>query len=392
MAASATLTGFYRTSDILYQYHPSLRNSRDAIQLQKILCSDALLNPNHPLAAQGPNEKGIQAYIGTFQDGQARLLFSSAQVEYLRYWLHAMRLTPSLIPLPFSDCMFLTEDVSNAEPVVFGSAGELVAASKKLGRMNQYLLENPLLVGRRLMFERVRKLWGAKQGVWCALQIDAWEVDHTAISDVGWSLVRWEPESGKEVSQRAHLVVKENQEYRKTLLQEDRKSEMVTKGTLKRRVTDLFSELRRHGGPVFLLSNDVKGDIHYLRSKAFQVPLEDYKPNMLDSAAGVYMIDVTELFDALTGAADADRSTLLRLCNHLRINLNEGARNAGIDAEASLQALRSMASGPSLDQQRSLRWPDQTEVHVEFKPWEDNPEHDDLEGLIPMVKSTSEEL
>jgi hypothetical protein len=32
-------------------------------------------------------------FVGTFHDGQARLLFSSAQVDYLRYWMHAMKVS-----------------------------------------------------------------------------------------------------------------------------------------------------------------------------------------------------------------------------------------------------------------------------------------------------------
>jgi hypothetical protein len=69
-------------------------------------------------------------HAGTFHDGQARLLFSSAQVDYLRYWLHSMKLTEALIPLPYSDCMFLESSVATAVPTVFESLGALGAASK----------------------------------------------------------------------------------------------------------------------------------------------------------------------------------------------------------------------------------------------------------------------
>ncbi|KAJ6598967.1 hypothetical protein DFH09DRAFT_1129684 [Mycena vulgaris] len=331
---SSRLIGWFRATDILFNYHQSLKNTRDAIQLQKILSHDAILHPRHPLAADG-TVTGIQAYIGTFHDGQARLLFSSAQVDYLRYWLHAMQLTPDLIPLPYSNCMFI--DVPSVSPTVFETLGALSATSKKLGRMNQYLKENPLLVRRRFMFERVRALWNAKGGVWCALNFSAWEVDHTAISDVGWSLIRWE--SDTEVSGRAHLVVKENQTM-------DAEHEMVTKTTLKRKINELFSQLGQHA-PVFLVSNDSKGDLKYLRSNAFQVPLTDLIHELPETmpSTGIFVVDCT------------------------------------------LQALRSMASGPQLDAQREQRWPDQTEVHVEFKAWHDDPKYADLEGLIPPTKS-----
>jgi hypothetical protein len=91
--------------------------------------------------------------------------------------------------------------------------------AQKLGRMNQSLKEKPLLVPRRATFERVRTLWNAKKGVWCAVNFAAWEVDHTAISDFGWSLVRWEFEPGVDVTERGHLVVEANQKYKTTELE-----------------------------------------------------------------------------------------------------------------------------------------------------------------------------
>ncbi|KAJ7498821.1 hypothetical protein FB451DRAFT_11568 [Mycena latifolia] len=381
--ASPPLTGFYRCTDILYHYHQSLKNTRDAIQLQKILSHDAILHPRHPLAA-AEGVPGIQAYIGTFHDGQARLLFSSAQVAYLRLWLYEMRLTANLIPLPYSDCMFV--DVPSVSPKVFESLGALSVTSKKLGRMNQYLKEVPLLVGRRFLFERVRALWNAK-GVWCALNFAAWEVDHTAISDVGWSSIHWE--SGTEVMRRAHLVVKENQTYKLTQLEDGGENEMVTKTTLKRKINDLFSQLGQHA-PVFLVSNDSKGDLKYLRSNAFQVPLTELIHELPDAmpSAGIFVVELSELFNALAGSGDSstDQNALERICRHLQIPFG-GVRNAGTDAECTLQALRSMASGPQLDTQREQRWPDQTEVQVQFNAWDDDPKCADLEGIFPPVKS-----
>ncbi|KAJ7929192.1 hypothetical protein B0H13DRAFT_940041 [Mycena leptocephala] len=98
--------------------------------------------PRHPFAADGV--KRIRGYIGTFHDGQARLLFSFAQVDYLRYWLHSMRLTEALISLPYR--MLLESSVATTVPTIFESLSALGAASKKLGRMNQALKENPQLV------------------------------------------------------------------------------------------------------------------------------------------------------------------------------------------------------------------------------------------------------
>ncbi|KAJ6539438.1 hypothetical protein B0H19DRAFT_1269750 [Mycena capillaripes] len=380
MAIDASpLTGYYRCTDILYHYHKSLK-SRDAVQLQKILSYDAVLHPRHPFAADGA--KGIQGHIGTFHDGQARLLFSSAQVDYLRYWMHAMKLIENLIPLPYSDCMFLESSVATVIPTVLENLSALGSTSKRLGRMNQAFKEKPLLIPRRSTFERIRTLWNAKGGVWCALNFAAWEVDHTAISDLGWSLVHWE--SGTEVLERGHIVVKENQTYKKTDLEDGGEHEMVTKATLKRKINDLFSRLGQHG-PIFLVSNDSKGDLKYLRSSAFQVPLADSVLELPETipSSGVYVVEPAELFDALTGSGDADIDRRLeRICRHLNVEFGK-VRNAGTDAECILQALRTMASGPELDAQREQRWPDQTEVEVQFQAWNDDLKYADLEGVFP---------
>ncbi|KAJ7904608.1 hypothetical protein B0H14DRAFT_2663630 [Mycena olivaceomarginata] len=378
------LVGYYRCTDILFHYHESLKNSRETIQLQKILSRDAILHPRHPLAADGAKGfKGIQAYIGTFHDGQARLLFSSAQVDYLRYWMHAMKLTDNLIPLPYSDCMFLLNstmcsiesNLATVVPVVLETLGALSYTSKKLGRMNQSLKEKPLLVPRRATFERVRTLWNAKKGVWSTT---------LAISDFGWSLVRWEFESGVDVTERGHLVVEANQKYKTTELENGGDYELVSKATLKQKISDLFSRLSQHA-PIFLVSNDSKGDLKYLGSKDLQIPLPNavFQLPQAVPAEGLFVVEPAELFDALTGSGDVDIDhDLERICKHLNISSGPVC-NAATDAKRILQALHSMASGPQLDTQREERWPDlaKAEVGVEFPNFEE-----DLEGCFPPQK------
>jgi hypothetical protein len=57
-------------------------------------------------------------------------MFSSAQVEYIRYWLHAMGLTKELIPIPYSDCLLTSSRLQNHAPVVYKTGGELRSALK----------------------------------------------------------------------------------------------------------------------------------------------------------------------------------------------------------------------------------------------------------------------
>jgi hypothetical protein len=69
-------------------------------------------------------------YLGTLQSFETRLLFSSAQVEYLRYWLHAMGLTENLISLPYSDCLLTESSLRHVSPVTFKTKDELKGALK----------------------------------------------------------------------------------------------------------------------------------------------------------------------------------------------------------------------------------------------------------------------
>lgn len=68
--------------------------------------------------------------LGTFVTGESRLLFSSAQVDYIRYWLHTMQLTKDIIPLPYSDCLLTESNLRNVSPVVYNDGGSLRNALK----------------------------------------------------------------------------------------------------------------------------------------------------------------------------------------------------------------------------------------------------------------------
>ncbi|KAF7332087.1 hypothetical protein MKEN_00089200 [Mycena kentingensis (nom. inval.)] len=382
--SSSALTGYFRCSDVLFHYHQSIKDTRDGVQLQKALHPEWLVHPRHPLASP---DGGIHAYIGTFYDGQARLLFSSAQVDYLRYWMQQMELTEGLIPLPYSDAMFLSEEIPTVVSVVFQSVDALTANSKKLGRLNAYLAANPKLVERRALFERVRQLVATKTGVWCALNIAAWERDHTVLSDAGWSSISWD-DAGAEVAQNGHCVVAKNQTYRKTHFEEDSAHELMSMATVKQRIQQLFVDLHTHG-PVLIISTDGKGLVKYLTTQ-LSVPMFSVHhtlPETLSGTTDVYIVDPCELYNALVGRSDAECASrpLERVCKHLGIAYKP-VRNAAVDAQTALDLVRSMASGETLDAQRERRWPTQMEPQVKFAPWEEDPMYEDQETVFPPFK------
>ena len=162
--------GFYRYTDIWFEWYgvrtwafrctiinlvwfrrnKVLPNKADGYAVKAILAHDALVHPDHPLRIAGKpgielsigevsryvgsvrhNKKNQSPFFqGTLENGEARLLFSSAQVEYVRYWLHTMGYTKEFIPLPYSDCLLTSSRLQNHAPVIYKEGSELRNAIK----------------------------------------------------------------------------------------------------------------------------------------------------------------------------------------------------------------------------------------------------------------------
>ncbi|KAJ7904609.1 hypothetical protein B0H14DRAFT_2663635 [Mycena olivaceomarginata] len=316
-------------------------------------------------------------FMGTFHDGQQRLLFSSAQ---------------PIIPLPYSECLLTSAEFSNVSPVTYKDGGSLRSALKKIGKNNKRLKNsNPILLSRRDAFERVRKYWAAKTGTWCALDFEDWEKDHTVITEFGYRSIHWD--NGDEVEDAGHLTVKEHEMYRNgTYVPDNRKHYQfgttveISKHAFKTKVSSLITALHSRG-PIFLVFHDPSQDIKTL--KQLEVPLHDAVfdlPEALPSK-GIFIVDTAVLFAALIGEG-SNKPGLKQACNHLQIETNF-LHNAGNDAYYTLSALRAMASGEPLDTQREIRWPNRTGpagtdsgVKVQFEPYEEDSDYSDQEGLM----------
>ncbi|KAH7914204.1 hypothetical protein BJ138DRAFT_1110783 [Hygrophoropsis aurantiaca] len=394
------ITGYYRYTDIWFEWHQALSNPDDRGPLKACLAHDALVHPDHPLRKEGVD--GAELFMGTLQNYETRLLFSSAQVEYLRYWLHAMKLTKTLIPLPYSDCLLTTSSLRHVSPVHYKTGGDVRSALKQIEKNNKRLKgANPILNTRRDLFERVRTFWADKKGAWCALDFEAWDRDHTVLTEFGWSIVRWDDQ--KEIQEQGHLIVKEHRNYYNTYVANNREhysfgeSEIVPRVVFKSRIQTMISSLQQ-SGPLFLVFHDNSQDIKYLNSKAVEADLPDMTFLLPDATpdAGIFVVDTSELFAALEGEAGHNRRSLERVCRHLQIPCPY-LHNAGNDAHYTLLSMKSMASGDPLDIQREKRWPRQTGtgvngavngsqvgtgVKVDFKPWEEDSDFSDQEGAF----------
>ncbi|TFK55940.1 hypothetical protein OE88DRAFT_1652472 [Heliocybe sulcata] len=392
---SATVTGYYRFTDIWFEWHTALPDETYRDTLKAVLQYDAVVHRDHPLM-EDPS-KGIELYMGVLHNQESRLMLSSAQVEYIRYWLHAMKLTEELIPIPNSEAMMTSEQLQTVSPIFYTDAAVLKKAVKTIEKNNKKLrwVDN-FLMKYRNTFERTRTLWAAGTGTWCAIDFESWERDHTIITELGWSTIRWD--NGKEIAEQNHIIVKENRAYSNgTFVPDYRdhflhgKSILLDKKTFKQRMAELLAEWQS-SGPLYLIFHDARADIKYLKSPAVEAPLPTLEFTLPDVVpeSGTYVIDTADLFAALEGESTRKRRGLEQMCRHLQIQ-TDYLHNAGNDAYYTLLALKSMASGDPLDLQREQRWPNHTEgavngVKVQFQPWEENDEYDDVEGLMPPPK------
>ncbi|KAH9999883.1 hypothetical protein BJV77DRAFT_975193 [Russula vinacea] len=348
-----TIHGFYR--------HQVLPNREDGFAVKAILAHDAIVHPDHPLRIAGKPGSSLPS------NGEARLLFSSAQVEYIRYWLHTMGLTKELIPLPYST-----------------TGTELRNALKMIDKNNRKLKgTDSNLNSRRLMFERVRSLWNEQRGVWCAVDFEAWDMDHTVITEFGWSTLRWI--NGEPFEDMGHLIVGKHRGYTNHLSQKTKglyyhfgQSEDVTMKQLKERIHTMIQSMATPG-PLFLVFHDNSQDLKYLRSPEIAAPLDELSFFLPESCTEAETSDTPKIY----GDSGGQKRSLERVCRLLQIKSTQHLHNAGNDA-------RELAGGDPLDTQRISRWPQHTSTNtglrVKFsKEDEDSdalPSDDDDDDLI----------
>ncbi|KAI0650785.1 hypothetical protein C8Q79DRAFT_901946 [Trametes meyenii] len=390
---AAGVIGYYRFTDIFFEWHQVLPNQDDVSPLKALLAYSALVHPDHPLRKKGSN--GIELFLGTFENGEMRLLFSSAQVEYMRYWLHTTGLIPSLLPLPSSEYLIQHSDLLSCSPDVYSDAAVLKKAIKNIDKNNKRLRgTGTLLTSRRHAFERARTLWAAGRGTWCAVDFEAWDMDHTLLTEFGWSLVRW-ADGGRLAREDGHLIVKEHRSYSQKYVPDHRafynfgQSEVVDKRAFKQRIQGLIARLRE-SGPVFLVFHDSSQDIKYLKSDAVQaLDRLDYLLPDAPQKGEIYVVDTADLFATLEGDSSGNRRSLERVCRHLQIP-SQFLHNAGNDAHYTLDAAMAMVSGDPVDQQREKRWPARTadnQPKVQFRDWEEDSDFSDLEGVAGVAPS-----
>ncbi|GJJ07558.1 hypothetical protein Clacol_001760 [Clathrus columnatus] len=414
--------GYYRYTDINFEWTKALENPSDRSALKGFISTDALVHPDHPLNVTDnlkEPEPGITFTIGTFESGESRLLYTSKQVEYIRYWLHATGYTEELIPLPGVDYLLTESSLKTTYPVTYKTGADIKNAIKDIQKNNKRLKgTDKTLLAYRDMFAQSRKYWQERNGTWLAIDIESWEMDHTVITEYGWCQVNWEGEQKR--VEDGHFIIDEYKTYHNGQYVTDNRehylfgeSKMIKLKDLKQFIRDQITNALIKG-PLYLVFHDHNQDIKQVfifrysdkqTNKSNTLPrylnrlgapiddLEASLPNTSPSQ-GLYLVDTSSLFGALEGRTGETRG-LERMCILLKVPDTQRFHNAGNDAHFTMLALESMASGEMLDQQRAARWPGQeTTINpsggksdvVDWKPHQIDSDYDDMEGIFPPQK------
>ncbi|KAF7292403.1 hypothetical protein HMN09_01224400 [Mycena chlorophos] len=385
--SQTSVASYYRYNDVWFKWTELLpAEQRDP--LKGLLAHDSLVHPDHPLH---PGVQGITMWKGKLKENnEARYLFSSKQIDYCRYWLHAAGITKDVIPVLHSDCLVTVDDLHSVEEVTFMTGGELKMASKQIDKDNKKAKNaSPTLAAQRIGFDRTRAAWMARKGTFIAVDFEEYEGDHNLILEFGYGSVRFDAEGEHE--EHAHIVLESSKYYRNGRFVKDNRDRyqfgqtttLSGRAALKNKIADLI-EQAKSVGPVFLVFHDYSQDIKTL--KRLEAPIDGIFTELpvTPPTEGLYLIDTGHLFGALIGEGSGNRRGLQQVCNHLKIeNANDMTlHNAGNDAAFTLTALRRMVGGEPLDVLREKMWPNQASgLAVQFRPYEEDPDYSDQEGV-----------
>jgi hypothetical protein len=361
----ATL-GYYRFTDILFEWHQSITDDVTRSTLKSLINPEVLTHPDNPLRDNEP--QGLKLYMGTMPSGESRLLFSSTQVEYMRYWLQTvMKIDPKTLPFPNSSYLMTSESLSSISPIYYDSGPTLRRAQRQIEKYNKKILKaDPKVAMFRRNFEKIRAAWAQKYGTWIAMDFEQWEMEHSMTTEFGYSILKWN-EKGELVGPiDGHFIVKERDIYRNGKYVPDEKyhfsfgeSEILPLKVFNVRIKELVEKAASEG-PVFLIFHDARHDLKDLETIGVPRCVESINIPDTPPPRGQYAVDTSSMFAALNGDPNSHVG-LARACRLLGLKGMEKMHNAGNDAHFTLMAFQSMASGPPVDAQREERWPGRLE-------------------------------
>ncbi|PVG00544.1 hypothetical protein CPB86DRAFT_782613 [Serendipita vermifera] len=434
--AEPVLHGYYRATDIFWEWQKVLPEEV-VTPMKSFIHSESITSPHHPF--YNPTLGGVELSIGVLPDNESRLLFSSKQIEYLRYWLKAMGLVDYLIPIPHSDCLLTKDVLRSVAPVVIKNPSDMKKTQKNIDKTNKRLRGgiDEQLAAMRQVFERVRAAYGACKGTWIAADFEAWERAHEYVTEFGFTEMKWLPasdqaqevllpsgsgenQSGEKtapqlvngndassqkllptITRTGHWIVKENQSLMNGIFCDNNRdvryafgtSEVLPRAEIVKRIRELIQPPNQEG-PIFLIFHDHSQDIKYLVDPKYRLEVLPSAPTLIVPETppndGLYVIDTSQMFAALEGDRE-NRRKLESVYRKLTHKTQTDFHNAGNDARYTLEILQEMATGGPLDAQREQRWPPPAlepgqplKKTVKVEDWapEDASDYEDMETIL----------
>lgn len=203
--------------------------------INAFMARDALVDPDHPF--RKPGDTGAELWMGelmlhstcpasaltsmpdaypvTLYNGESRLCFSSAQVEYARYYVKAVGLVDITLPLPSSHYLITKSMINAVSPVYYDKANTIKKDLNKISKNNKKLknTSDPKLASLRLVFDHIRAAWMSQRSTWLAIDFEAWEMYHHDLTEFGFAMTRFD--KGKQVeNEDGHWIVWEREHIR----------------------------------------------------------------------------------------------------------------------------------------------------------------------------------
>lgn len=423
--------GWYRMTDIIWEWQKVLPE-QDVTPFKSFIHSEALTSPDHPF--WNPSQGGVELFIGVLKhNNESRLLYSSKQIEYIRYWIKAMGFVDHLLPLPHSEWLLTVDMLSSVAPIIIKTAAEMKQQQKQIDKLNKRLrgAVDVKLAAIRQIFERVRAAYGTCKGTWIALDFESWELAHDVITEFGFVELKWRPadvdtettaadrttvgntDKAKRaetppgsssfepvITRTGHWILEENQFHRNgTYCPDNRdcyafgRSEVIPRAEFIRRIRALIRP-ENHEGPVYLVFHDHSQDVAYLTKPKYKLEILEEPPTLslpeTPPTEGLFAIDTSLMFAALEGDNESRRK-LEDVYRRLKHSVRYDFHNAGNDAKYTLDVLQEMATGGPLDTQRERRWPapppepgQPPKKTVKVEDWrpEDESDYEDVEMLM----------
>ncbi|KAK7048085.1 putative nucleolar protein C2C4.08 [Favolaschia claudopus] len=328
--------------------------------LQSVLAHEALVEPDSPLHIDGVN--GLSLFLGMCHDGHQHLLFSSAQVDCVRFWLHAARLTANIIPPPNPEHQMTATEFFTLSAVTCPDVDSVRLALKQTSKNNKDSTKMARQASRAVLLrdalERVRQLLGAKFGTWLALDFEMWEQNHRLVTEFGYSALYWKNRA--ETTACGHLTVYGYERYRNGNHVPDNREHYQFGETTKLSKEAFQATIRniimtvRTWGPLFLVFHNPHEDIKILEQ--LRVPMGDATHTLPTEVLneGVFIVDTATLFASLVREEKKSHG-LKEVCERLGISTSY-LHNAGNDAHYTLAALRAIAMADPSGMQGDPRW------------------------------------